>query len=40
VLALTGEENDFVPWLKGYSPMRFTDDWKYLYLARQHPAQR
>ncbi|HUH94696.1 MAG TPA: ABC transporter substrate-binding protein [Casimicrobiaceae bacterium] len=37
------QENDFVqPWVKGYSPMRFTNYWKYLDidLARQHQAQR
>jgi ABC-type transport system substrate-binding protein len=36
-------ENDFVqPWVKGYSPMRFTSYWKYLDidLARQHQARR
>lgn len=37
------QENDFVqPWVRGYSPMRFTNYWKYLDidLARQHQAQR
>ncbi|HTS20574.1 MAG TPA: ABC transporter substrate-binding protein [Casimicrobiaceae bacterium] len=36
-------ENDFTqPWVQGYSPMRFTNYWKYLDidLARQHQAQR
>ena len=37
------QENDFTqPWVQGYSPMRFTNYWKYLDidLARAHQAQR